>query len=227
MCSRHWRMVPKKLQREVWRTYRPGQEITKTPSAEYLKAADAAVKAVRQAESGRLPKSTPKRPKPLPSEGSTGYRKPENPEERLGDSPNAWPEWAESGLAIGMVVLVDALAQNDRRPLATGCIIGLKQTGMVVVDVGIPGNPYTCAPERLTKYDGVVNLWRLGQMAVCDRPGCQPHQSARPFTCQLCEARSRPHWWYVGEMSAEAHAPRWPDAVWFPAGYDPNERRFE
>lgn len=35
-CSKHWFRLPKGLRNEVWRTYRPGQEITKTPSAEYL-----------------------------------------------------------------------------------------------------------------------------------------------------------------------------------------------
>lgn len=36
MCARHWRMVPRKQQLTVWRVYRPGQEIDKQPSAEYL-----------------------------------------------------------------------------------------------------------------------------------------------------------------------------------------------
>lgn len=38
MCLKHWRMVPPPLQREIWRTYRPGQEIDKRPSAEYMVA---------------------------------------------------------------------------------------------------------------------------------------------------------------------------------------------
>jgi hypothetical protein len=38
-CSKHWFRLPKKLRDEVWRTYRPGQEITKTPSAEYIAVA--------------------------------------------------------------------------------------------------------------------------------------------------------------------------------------------
>lgn len=37
MCLKHWRMVPKKLQKEVWQTYVEGQEITKDPTIEYLK----------------------------------------------------------------------------------------------------------------------------------------------------------------------------------------------
>lgn len=35
-CLRHWRMTPKTLQAAIWRTYRKGQEITKTPTALYL-----------------------------------------------------------------------------------------------------------------------------------------------------------------------------------------------
>lgn len=46
MCKRHWFMVPKALREEVWRTYRPGQCDDKTPSEEWHKAADAAIKAV-------------------------------------------------------------------------------------------------------------------------------------------------------------------------------------
>ncbi len=55
MCARHWRMVPRKLQRRVWATYRPGQEIDKQPSAEYLEAQQAAVAAVRQRELEQRP----------------------------------------------------------------------------------------------------------------------------------------------------------------------------
>lgn len=38
-CGKHWYRLPKVLRDEVWRTYVPGQEITKTPSAEYLAVA--------------------------------------------------------------------------------------------------------------------------------------------------------------------------------------------
>lgn len=51
MCGNHWRMVPHGLQRAVWATYRPGQEIDKCPSADYLKAARAAIEAVAAKES--------------------------------------------------------------------------------------------------------------------------------------------------------------------------------
>lgn len=40
-CKRHWFALPLHLRNEIWRTYRPGQEITKTPSADYIKAAQA------------------------------------------------------------------------------------------------------------------------------------------------------------------------------------------
>lgn len=43
MCGKHWRLVPKMLQDEVWATYVPGQERSKTPTAEYLIAAEDAV----------------------------------------------------------------------------------------------------------------------------------------------------------------------------------------
>lgn len=39
MCMHHWRLVPRDLQDAVWEYYRPGQEITKDPSPEYLLAA--------------------------------------------------------------------------------------------------------------------------------------------------------------------------------------------
>lgn len=38
-CTAHWRRLPKPLRDEIWRTFRPGQEATLTPSAEYLAAA--------------------------------------------------------------------------------------------------------------------------------------------------------------------------------------------
>lgn len=52
MCLRHWRKVPRDLQRAVWRAYRAGQEIDKNPSRDYLAAAQAAIRAVERAEFG-------------------------------------------------------------------------------------------------------------------------------------------------------------------------------
>lgn len=38
-CRKHWFALPKALRDKVWRTYRPGQEVTKTPSRDYLAVA--------------------------------------------------------------------------------------------------------------------------------------------------------------------------------------------
>lgn len=38
-CKKHWFMLPKQLRDRIWATYRPGQEITKDPSDEYMAAA--------------------------------------------------------------------------------------------------------------------------------------------------------------------------------------------
>lgn len=54
MCLRHWRRVPRQLQKAVWKFYRPGQEEDKAPSAEYIAAARAAIEAVAKLESGDL-----------------------------------------------------------------------------------------------------------------------------------------------------------------------------
>ena len=35
-CGPHWAMVPSGLRQLVWQTYRPGQEVDKQPSLEYL-----------------------------------------------------------------------------------------------------------------------------------------------------------------------------------------------
>lgn len=50
MCRRHWRMVPRTLQGRIWDTYVPGQEITKTPSHEYIAVAFEAIEAVAKKE---------------------------------------------------------------------------------------------------------------------------------------------------------------------------------
>lgn len=50
MCLKHWRRVPRELQRAVWASYRPGQEVDKKPSREYLEAARAAIEAVAAKE---------------------------------------------------------------------------------------------------------------------------------------------------------------------------------
>lgn len=50
MCLRHWKMVPRPLQLEVWKHYRPGQCDDKNPSEAWHKAADAAIAAVAAKE---------------------------------------------------------------------------------------------------------------------------------------------------------------------------------
>lgn len=50
MCFRHWNFVPKTLQNDVWRHYRKGQCDDKNPSAEWMKAADAAINAAIKKE---------------------------------------------------------------------------------------------------------------------------------------------------------------------------------
>lgn len=50
MHRAHWAMVPRRLQRALWAAYRPGQELDKDPSAEYLRAAAACIRAVAEKE---------------------------------------------------------------------------------------------------------------------------------------------------------------------------------
>jgi hypothetical protein len=38
-CRRHWFRLPARLRAKIWAAYRPGQEITKDPSPEYIQAA--------------------------------------------------------------------------------------------------------------------------------------------------------------------------------------------
>lgn len=38
-CYDHWMLLPNNLRTALWQAYRPGQEITKTPSREYVQAA--------------------------------------------------------------------------------------------------------------------------------------------------------------------------------------------
>lgn len=53
MCFSHWKKVPKHLQSDIWRTYRPGQEndLSKL-TCEYRFAMQAAIKAVVDKERG-------------------------------------------------------------------------------------------------------------------------------------------------------------------------------
>jgi len=38
-CLEHWKRVPKSLQMQLQRAYRKGQELTKSPSPEYVRVA--------------------------------------------------------------------------------------------------------------------------------------------------------------------------------------------
>jgi hypothetical protein len=38
-CKEHWYLLPRELRDRIWRTFKPGQEQTKTPSREYIEAA--------------------------------------------------------------------------------------------------------------------------------------------------------------------------------------------
>jgi len=50
MCYKHWTMVPADLRRLIWRHYRNGQEVDKSPSAEYLEVAKKAQDSVQKKE---------------------------------------------------------------------------------------------------------------------------------------------------------------------------------
>lgn len=50
MCRRHWSMVPRHIQKLVWETYVPGQEVRKDPTDAYMLVHLSAVVAVAEAE---------------------------------------------------------------------------------------------------------------------------------------------------------------------------------
>jgi hypothetical protein len=41
-CKAHWFQLPKDIRDRIWATYQPGQEVSKTPSRQYIEAARAA-----------------------------------------------------------------------------------------------------------------------------------------------------------------------------------------
>ena len=47
-CKTHWFKLPLDLRNRVWATYKPGQEITMTPSAAYLAVADQVEKWIKE-----------------------------------------------------------------------------------------------------------------------------------------------------------------------------------
>lgn len=38
-CRKHWYMLPESLRRAIWAAFRPGQEVSKTPSPAYVEVA--------------------------------------------------------------------------------------------------------------------------------------------------------------------------------------------
>lgn len=53
MCPRHWRMVPRVMQREIWRLYVPGQENDRTKvTADYLAFTRKVIDFVYRSEKG-------------------------------------------------------------------------------------------------------------------------------------------------------------------------------
>ena len=146
----------------------------------------------------------------------------ENPQPEAKKLPQAIAP-PDLGFSIGDVVSV-APRTGDRPFMFMGQVVAIKHN-LVGVQIGV-GEPYFCSPTRCTQYTGVVSLWRLGAAIICDHPDCRPQQSARPFDCSVCGERSRPNWWYVGHMATKTSSPKWPDAVWYPADYDPNHQEF-
>lgn len=55
-CQAHWFKLPKALRDRIWRTYRPGQEDSKTPSTAYLKVAREVQAWIEQHEAAKVPK---------------------------------------------------------------------------------------------------------------------------------------------------------------------------
>jgi hypothetical protein len=54
MCARHWRMVPPQTKADIWAHYRPGQEVDKRVTKEYLFAMEMAINCVAAAEKDRV-----------------------------------------------------------------------------------------------------------------------------------------------------------------------------
>lgn len=50
MCKEHWYVLPLTMRERLWVLYRPGQEVDKDPSVEYLEHAMACVRYVADRE---------------------------------------------------------------------------------------------------------------------------------------------------------------------------------
>jgi hypothetical protein len=94
MCYPHWMAVPRLLQREVWRTYRKGQERDQRPSAEYCAAAKAAVRAVAEREGRTV---TGEEPELLLYDAYAPEAEPVEPQQRdyaLGADGDSYVDWS-------------------------------------------------------------------------------------------------------------------------------------
>lgn len=47
-CKPHWFKLPSRIRVRIWQTYKPGQEVSKTPSVEYIAAAKEAQQWIRE-----------------------------------------------------------------------------------------------------------------------------------------------------------------------------------
>lgn len=47
-CKLHWFKLPSRIRVRIWQTYKPGQEVSKTPSLEYIEAAKEAQQWIRE-----------------------------------------------------------------------------------------------------------------------------------------------------------------------------------
>lgn len=50
MCLKHWKLVPKAIQKRIWAYYRVGQCDDKNPSEEWIEAANEAIRVVWEKE---------------------------------------------------------------------------------------------------------------------------------------------------------------------------------
>jgi hypothetical protein len=53
-CRNHWFKLPLALRNKIWATYRPGQEITKDPSAAYIAVAKQVQTWIKKEFAGRV-----------------------------------------------------------------------------------------------------------------------------------------------------------------------------
>ena len=54
-CRQHWFALPPALRSRIWKTFRPGQEVNAIPSREYLAAALAVQRWIREHQRASVP----------------------------------------------------------------------------------------------------------------------------------------------------------------------------